>query len=128
MLRLFRFPMPPKTDKQDKQDIIDEANKLWPLSKYDKEGRHVHEKLKEKKLKCKRSEYEKWTHLDRYLVEKHFANMQRLFLRQEKERLAEEDEQNAEEEARTARLSRLTAKGTASAGYSARMRPMNDKR
>ena len=48
----------------------------------------------------------------KYLLETHFPNMQRLFIRQEKERATEEDQQTAVEEAREARLAKLAGNKT----------------
>ena len=94
------------------QEMIDEANKQWPVSRYDKEGRIEHEKLRTAKDKCKTGEYNKWPAMKRYLLEMHFPKMQKLFIRQEKERATEEDQQTAAEEAREGRLAKLAGNRT----------------
>jgi hypothetical protein len=95
-----------------KQAMIDEANKMWPVTRYDTEGRAEHDKLRNAKVICKTGEYNKWPPMRKYLLETHFPNMQRLFIRQEKERANEEDQQTAVEEAREARLAKLAGNKT----------------
>ena len=95
-----------------KQEMIDEANKMWPVTRYDTEGRVEHDTLRIAKGRCKTSEYNRWPAMRKYLLETHFPNMQRLFIRQEKERAIEEDQQTAAEEAREARLAKLAGNKT----------------
>jgi hypothetical protein len=99
--------------------LMEEANRVWPLARYDKEGRHEHKRLNEIKLTCKQSEYDRWKPLDKYLWETHFPNMQKQLIRQERDRAVEEDARSAEEGARAARLARLAAKQAQPADKSA---------
>jgi hypothetical protein len=89
------------------QDVVDKANKLWPLSRYDKEGRAKFDKLSKAKLQVSDSKFKQWNPLDQYLVLTHFPEMRKQFGRQERDRVNEEDEQNVAEMAREARLAKL---------------------
>jgi hypothetical protein len=100
-------------------ELMEEANKVWPLDRYDKEGRLEHDRLTEKKKKIKPSQYDKWPALDKYLWETHFPKMQKQLSRQETDRAVEEEARSAEEGARAARLARLAAKRAQPADKSA---------
>ena len=112
--RLTRVKMSKRT-----QEVIDEANRLWPVSRYDKEGRSHHDKLITAKLNTSDSKFKKWSALDQYLVLTHFPEMRKQFGRQEKDRASEEDEQNAVDLAREARLAKRTSTATEKRAQSA---------
>lgn len=91
--------------KPTKAMIIEQANEVWPLSRYDTEGRAMFDKLSAAKNKSPK-EFKKWTPLDQYLVLTHFPEMRKQFAKQGRDREKEEEEKAAVNQAREARLER----------------------
>jgi len=105
--------------KRHPNKLKEEANRVWPLARYDKEGRLEHDRLTKLKETIKAREYDTWPALDKYLWETHFPSMQKQLARQERERAVKEDARSAEEGARAARLARLAEKRAQPADKSA---------